>query len=109
MILPCHRAITLVLIIFCLAMFTGIATTVSALERPEAVDACCDRGEHEREPLEGPCTDASCLCFSCLTLGLDTLLPLDRPLLSATSGYRQAPAFGPDGFTAGIDYPPETA
>lgn len=108
MISPSARAISTVLFILCLAMFTGIATTVSALERPEVVDACCDRGEHEREPLEGPCSDANCLCFSCLTIDLATPLPFSRTLSTATSGHRPSPAFCPDGFADGIDYPPET-
>lgn len=103
------RASALVLLIFCFAAFTGIATTVSALDRPEAIDACCDRGEHEREPLENPCTDANCLCFSCLILDLATPLPFDRALMTVESDLCLSQAFHADGFAVAIDYPPETA
>jgi hypothetical protein len=109
MISPRLRVIAFVLLILSLAMFTGIATTVSALERPESVDACCDRGETEQEPMSGPCADANCLCFSCLTL--DRVAPLSCvwPLQVTASGFALPPAFCPDGFSAVIDYPPETA
>jgi hypothetical protein len=109
MISPRLRTIALVLIVLSLAMFTGIGTTVSALERPERVDACCDRGEAESDPVSGPCSEPDCLCFSCLTL--DRVAPLTYlcPLQVTTSGFGPPPAFCPDGFSSVIDYPPEIA
>ena len=109
MISPRLRALALVLLILSFAMFTGIATTVSALERPERIDACCDRGESGPEPLSGPCADANCLCFSCLTLDLAAPLALACPLRIADSAFCPPLAFCPDGFSAVIDYPPEIA
>lgn len=110
MIPPLHHAIALVLLILAFAMLTGIATTVSALERPERVDACCDRGEAEPEPASGPCSAADCLCFSCLTLNLTAPLSLACPLQQETSSaFCPSRTFCPDGFSAVIDYPPETA
>lgn len=90
-------------------MFTGIATTVPALEHPESVDACCDRGESTPEPMSGPCADAECLCFSCLTVDLAASLPLACPLQGADSAFCSPQAYCPEGFTSAIDYPPETA
>ena len=109
MISPRLRAIALVLLILSLAMFSGIAITVSALERPERVDACCDRGESEPEPMSGPCSESDCLCFSCLTLDLVAPLTYACPLQVTASCFGPPPAFCPDGFSAVIDYPPETA
>lgn len=103
------RPLAIVLLLLSFAMFTGIATTVSALDRPELVDTCCDRGEPAQEPTEGPCPDSNCICFSCLTLDLATPLP-NVCLVQFTDSERcPSPAFCPDGFTAAIDYPPETA
>lgn len=99
----------IVLLILSFAMFTGIATTVSALDRPELVDTCCDRGEPAQEPMEGPCSDANCFCFSCLTLELATPLPFVCLPQFTDSERCPSQPFCPDGFTAGIDYPPEIA
>jgi hypothetical protein len=109
MISPRLRALALVLLIFSFAMFTGIVTTVSALEHTVEVDACCDRGETESEPLSGPCPDANCLCFSCLALGVTASLVYSCPLQVTISAFYPPQAFSPDGFTTAIDYPPETA
>lgn len=106
---PPHRAIALVLLILSFAMFSGIATTVSALERPERVDACCDRGEAEPEPMSGPCSEPDCLCFSCLTLDRVASLTYVCPLQVTASGFCPPRGFCPDGFSSVIDYPPETA
>jgi hypothetical protein len=103
------RPLAIVLLILSLAMFSGIATTVSALDRPELVDTCCDRGEPAQEPLDGPCTDADCLCFSCLTLDLATPLHLACSQQFTHSVLCPSQAFCTDGYTAGIDYPPEIA
>lgn len=109
MISPLHRAIALVLLILSFAMLTGVATTVSGLERPERVDACCDRGEAEPEPASGPCSAADCLCFSCLTLDRTSPPSFACPLQVTLSAFFPPQAFGSDGFGAVIDYPPETA
>jgi hypothetical protein len=106
---PLLRTITLVVLILSFAMLTGLATTVSALAHPQKVDACCDRGESEPEPSSGPCSESDCLCFSCLTL--DRVAPFTYicPLKIIASGFCPPRAFCPDGFSAVIDYPPETA
>jgi len=103
------RATALVLLILSFAMFTGIATTVSALERPERVDACCDRGETKPEPMSSPCSESDCLCFSCLTLDRVATLTYVCPLKVTPSGFCPPRALCPDGFSTVIDYPPETA
>lgn len=109
MIGPLLRTITLVVLILSFAMLSGIATTVSALAHPQKVDACCDRGEAEPEPMSGPCSEAGCPCFSCLTLDQPTVLPYICPLQVTLSLFVPPRAFCPDGFSAVIDYPPETA
>jgi hypothetical protein len=90
-------------------MFTGIGTTVSALAHPERVDACCDRGTPEPEPMSSPCSETDCLCFSCLAL--DRVVPLTyiSPLQVTVSNFSPPLTFCPDGFSTVIDYPPETA
>ena len=103
------RVIALVLFILSLAVFTGIATTVSALDRPERVDACCARGETEQEPMSGPCSEPDCLCFSCLTLDRVAPPTYVYSLQVTASGFCPPRGFCPDGFNAVIDYPPETA
>ena len=109
MIPPLIRAIALVLILLSFTMLTGVATTLSALERPERVDACCDRGEAEPEPASGPCSATDCLCFSCLTLDRVASLPFACLLRVTVSVFFPPRSFCPDGFSAVIDYPPETA
>jgi hypothetical protein len=109
MISPCLRAVAFALLILSFATFSGVGATVSALEHPEKVDACCDRGESGPEPMSDPCSESDCLCFSCLTL--DRVVPLTYacPLKVTASGFSSPRAFCPDGFNAVIDYPPETA
>jgi hypothetical protein len=102
------RILALLLLIFSFAMFTGVVTTVSALERPEVIDTCCDRGESESEPMTGPCLDANCLCFSCLTLDVNAPLFYSCPQQVIATTFCPPWTFSPDGFSAAIDYPPET-
>jgi hypothetical protein len=109
MISPRLRIMALVLLIFSFAMFTGVVTTVSALERPEVIDTCCDRGESESEPMNGLCLDANCLCISCLTLDVTAPLFYSCPQQVTATAFCPPWTFSPDGFSAIIDYPPETA
>jgi hypothetical protein len=109
MISPHLRILALVLLILSFAMFTGVVTTVSALEHPEVIDTCCDRGESESDPMNGFCLDANCLCFSCLNLEVTAPLFYSCPQQVTAAVFCPSWAFNPDGFSVVIDYPPETA
>lgn len=109
MISPCLRIAALVLCLFCFAIFAGVASTVVAQERPAAERCCNHDGPDESGPMQSPCTDANCLCFSCQALDVTSPLPTGRPLLVTASVLSIARALCPEGFTSVIDYPPETA
>jgi hypothetical protein len=98
-----------VLLILCCATFSGIATTVSALEHPERVDACCEREKSAPEPTSDPCEDADCFCFACLVLDVTTSCAASCPLQFTASVFSPSLSFCPDGYGGAIDYPPETA
>jgi len=106
---PRLRQIALVLLLLSFSMFSGLATTITALVHPQEVDACCDRNETPSEPMSGPCSEGDCLCFSCLAIDRVEVPVYLHPLKVTSTGFYLPQAICPDGFSALIDYPPEIA